>query len=116
DGQFLQGRDMIVAKMAAMAAPTPAEPPTPWNPAFCVVRNNLLHVDIGGCTLLNSTTNSDGSVHSDGTFIVNDGIAAGLYDAASQMFTPFAKGAISVTGRYQALNSESKTCQLVNNS
>jgi hypothetical protein len=117
-GQILQGRDLVVAKSAAMAphaAPAAAAKPKPWNPAFCLIHptttGGLLSVDIGGCTLL---TSSDGV--SDGTFTVNDGIAVGLFDAATQKFTPFARGGLTVTGHYTQLTSTAKNCVLVDNS
>src|SRR5687767_8907155 len=101
EGRILQGRDLVVAKTAAMAPPpttlAAAKPkPKPWNPAFCVIRptdsGGLLSVDIGGCTLL---TQSNGV--SDGTFTVNDGIEVGLIDPSTQAFTAFAHGGITVT-------------------
>lgn len=118
EGRLLQGRDLVTAKTAAMAplsAAAAAAKPKPWNPAFCLIRpttsGGLLSVDIGGCTLLQASNGV-----SDGTFTVNDGIEVGLLDPATQNFTAFTNGALSVTGHYTQLTSTSKNCVLVDNS
>ena len=121
--RLLQGRDLVVSKLAAIpvaaATAITAQPPTPWNPAFCVIRGNppgaFLHLDIGGCLLLQSTGTGQ-TFHSDGTFVVSDGIEAGVLNPASQQFTPFSSGALSFTERYVPLTSPSKNCEQVNNS
>lgn len=121
--RLLQGRDLVVSKLAATPvaaeAAIAAQPPAPWNPAFCVIRSNppgaFLHIDIGGCTLLQST-GSGQTFHSDGTFVVSDGIEVGVMNPASQQFTPLTNGALSLTGRYVPLTSPSKNCVEVNNS
>lgn len=116
-GRVLQGRDRVVAMTAAMQ-PTPAtasaaaaRPPSPWNPAFCVIRpaasggGGVLSIDIGACTHL---TQSNGV--SDGTFVVNDGISVGVFDASAQAVTAFQNGSLTVG--YAQLTSTSKNCVL----
>jgi hypothetical protein len=120
DERVLQGRDLVVARTAALApmadfAEAAAAPPDPWNPAFCVIRGSLLNIDIGGCMLLQST-GSGSAIHSDGTFVINDGIVVGVMDPTTQAFTPFTNGAVNFTNGYQTLTSNSKNCQLVTNS
>lgn len=120
--RFLQGRDLLASKLAAIpvaAAAVIAPPPSPWNPAFCVIRGDasgsFLHIDIGGCILLQST-GSGPSFHSDGTFVVSDGIQVGVMNPTSQQFTPFTNSALTFNGQYVPLTSPSKNCVQVSNS
>lgn len=128
--RVMQGRDRVVAQMAALADQSdafsieaaPAKPPRPWNPAFALIRQpaaqSLLSIDIGGCIFLNSqtsTTNPSGFV-SDGKFVVDSGITVGVWNLASKTFVPFQNGNISIQPQYQLLTSTPKTCNLVKNS
>jgi hypothetical protein len=128
--RVLQGRDRVVAQMAALADRSDAlslevavaKPPRPWNPAYAVIRQldaqSLLSIDIGGSIFLNSqpsATNPSGFV-SDGTFVVDSGITVGVWDLTSGKFVPFTNGDISIKPQYQLLTSTSKTCNLVKNS
>jgi hypothetical protein len=104
----------------SMAA-APPSPPSPWNPAFCVIRPNpsdgsgTLDLDIGGSILL-ATTGKGKTLAANGTFAVSTGIAVGVVNPATQQFTPFTNGALTFNGQYQPLTSTSKNCVLVANS
>lgn len=95
-----------------------ATPPAPWNPACAIIRQvgtqTLLSIDIGGCILLNSQPGSPPT--SDGTFKVDSGIVVGVFNTATQKFTPFQNGSIDIGPQYQPLTSTAKTTTLVKNS
>lgn len=122
----LQARERVAARTTAIgkargaaiaAEALAATPPDPWNPAFAIIREvgtqTLLSIDIGGCILCNA----QGSPPiSDGTFEVDSGISIGVFNTATNQFTPFANGSITISQQYQQLTSTVKNCVLVKNS
>ena len=98
----------------ALAAPAPDA----WNPACAIIRQvgnqTLLSIDIGGCIYLNSQ--GDPPTTSDGTFEVDSGIVVGVVNPATNQFTPFVNGNITITPQYQPLVSTAKNTTLVKNS
>lgn len=121
-GRRMAARDIVAAKTRAMEPPADDEavaraapPPRPWNPAFAVIADNLLNIDIGGSMFL-KTTGKGGTLAADGTFVVSDGIEVGVMDSATRNFKPFTKGALTFNGQYQPLTSTSKNITLVSNS
>ena len=117
----LQARERVVKQTAALAdlrvaAAATVAPPTPWNPAFAVIRQTgsqrLLSIDIGGSILLHAKPAVDG------TFEVDSDIVLGTVNLANGHFVPFAGGALSFVSpsQYQPLVSTQKNCVLVKNS
>ncbi|HKP81522.1 MAG TPA: hypothetical protein VJT69_05865, partial [Pyrinomonadaceae bacterium] len=122
----LQARERVAARTSAIgkargaaiaAEALAATPPDPWNPAFAIIREvgtqTLLSIDIGGCILCNAQGSPPVS---DGTFEVDSGISIGVFNTATNQFTPFANGSITISPQYQQLTSTVKNCVLVKNS
>lgn len=123
-GERLQARERVVARGKALgeaiAANTSATLPTlAWNPAYAIVRPQgsgfLLSIDIGGCIHVNATPPAAPTT-SDGTFVVDSGIAVGVFNLTTRQFTPFANGNINISPEYQQLLSTPKNVKLVKNS
>jgi hypothetical protein len=125
DSEPLSARERVGAKMdalgksraAANTAEAPTATPDPWNPAFALIRQVgnqlLLSIDIGGCMLLHA---QGSPLVSDGTFEVDSGIVVGVVNTATNKFTPFTNGNITISPQYQQLQSTPKNCVLVKNS
>jgi hypothetical protein len=104
-------------KLESAAAPSAAPaPPAPWNPAPAQVTSSksgsLLHVDLGGSIWLNASQAANGVGVSDGTFVVDTGIAVGFQSAAGS-FQALANGQVSFASQYQLLSSQNKQVNLI---
>jgi len=93
-----------------------AAPPAPWNPAPAQVTSSksgsLLHVDLGGSIWLKASQAANGVGVSDGTFVVDTGIAVGFQSSAGS-FQALANGQVSFASQYQLLSSQNKQVNLI---
>ncbi|HWN43123.1 MAG TPA: hypothetical protein VNW71_12940 [Thermoanaerobaculia bacterium] len=103
----------------AAAAPAPAAPAQPWNPAPAqvsqVAAGSMLHVDLGGSIYVQGGyTNGVGA--SNGQFLVDSGIDIGYLDGQGN-FQPLTNGqGLSFANQYQQLSSQNKQVFLVQSS
>ncbi|MBL8230777.1 MAG: hypothetical protein JNL98_19950 [Bryobacterales bacterium] len=105
-------RQAVVMRSAALpvAATTTVNPVV--NPAFALVRGNLLHFDMGASVLLAMQSQSPPAAN--GTYLDSTGFQLGVN--VNSVFTPLSAGAISFANQYINHPSQNKNCVLVGNS